>query len=90
MVLKYTFVVLVIGLACALGETIKENEVSGESRVIESGDDLVAAVTEECIAGDQSIMTCIRQKVMSYMNHLLGMFKIFLKYFWNRNLNDLK
>lgn len=72
MAFKYFLTFLIIGIACANAEIVTENEVPTESRVIKSGDDLVSAVTEECPTGPDSFMTCIRQKVLSYMNHLLG------------------
>lgn len=66
---KCCITVLLISSAWAVGEKTSENEIVGEVR---SGDELVSAVAQNCLTGNEPVMTCLRQKVLSYVNGLLG------------------
>lgn len=37
-----------------------------------TSEDLLSTVVDECTVGDTSVTTCIRQRVLSYMNNILG------------------
>lgn len=62
--------VLVLSLTLVSGKKVFGNDVTG--RTIQSGEDLVVAVAEDCVTEDQPMMSCIRRKVFSYVNNLLG------------------
>ncbi|KAJ1525438.1 hypothetical protein ONE63_010250 [Megalurothrips usitatus] len=44
----------------------------GKPRKIRSGEELLSAIVNECLGGDMSTMTCLRVKVLSYLDTVVG------------------
>ncbi|KAK6618663.1 hypothetical protein RUM43_013054 [Polyplax serrata] len=74
---------LICAASAATENSARDNEVI---RGIRSGEDLVSAVTQDCLEKHDSLMTCLRQKVLSYVNHILGV----RDHFEGRHMSDDK
>lgn len=66
---RVLWLILLAGGHTVLGES---NAIPGSSRMIASGDELVASVIDSCFDGDDSVSRCMKLHTLSYLDHLTG------------------
>lgn len=69
-------------LACAAAERVQDNQVFGDGdgdgglfgkpRKIRSGEELLSSIVNECLGGELPTMSCLRVKVLSYLDTMVG------------------
>ncbi|XP_034254868.1 uncharacterized protein LOC117653347 isoform X2 [Thrips palmi] len=68
---------LAAALCCVSAEDVANNQVFGglfgKPRKIRSSEELLSAIVNDCIGGEMSTMSCLRVKVLSYLDSVVGL-----------------